>query len=333
MLPRISARSRRGDIDMAIKPSKTTMRAWAITAYGEPMRLMELPVPTPGSDDLLIRMHGAEVGDWDDAVRTGEWPMERPFPLVLGLAGAGRVVAMGDTVEGFAENEPVYAYGYPLHDNGAWAEYMLVPASYAARAPTAIDLIRASALPIVGLTAHETVLDTLQVKKGEVVLITAAAGGVGHLAVQIAASAGARVVATAGRRNLDFVRDLGAEIVIDHTSQDVIKTIRAQFPDGVDKALNGVAGDDANQVVQAVRNGGVVVDLPGSISAARPGVRVISDYIVQGNGARLELLSRLIDDGRLRLEFHKAVPFEHAPDALAMVLGKHVRGKVALAIS
>jgi NADPH2:quinone reductase len=316
----------------AAKPSEMTMRAWAINAYGEPMQLMELPVPKPGPGDVLVRMHGAEVGDWDEYVRVGGWPMERPFPLVLGLAGAGTVDAVGTAVKDFAKDDPAYAYSYPLYDNGAWAEYMLVPLSYAAPPPAALDLTRAGAVPIVGLTAHETVLDILKVQKDEVVLITAAAGGVGHLAVQIAASVGAHVVATASRRNHDFVSALGAEMVIDYTSQDVVKTILARYPGGVDKALNGVSAEAANQIVWALRDGGLVVDLPGSISAVRSGVRIVSDYVVQGNGARLGLLSRMIDGGHLRVEIHKVFPFERAPEALDMVLGKHVRGKVALEI-
>ncbi len=161
-------------------------------------------------------MAGAEVGDWDILVRDGSWPMGRPFPLVLGLAGSGTVAALGRGATDFDEDDPVYAYSYPLYDNGAWAEYMLVPTSYAARAPASLDLTRAGGVPIVGLTAHETLTDILEVHRGDVVLITAAAGGVGHLAVQIASRLGGRVVGTASRRNEAFVRGLGAEAVIDY---------------------------------------------------------------------------------------------------------------------
>ena len=211
---------------------KATMRAWAINAYGGPerMQIMELPVPEPGPDDVLIRMAGAEVGDWDILVRDGSWPMGRPFPLVLGLAGSGTVAALGDKVTEFGEDDPVYAYSYPLYDNGAWAEYMLVPTSYAARAPSSLDLTRAGGVPIVGLTAHETLTDILEVHRGDVVLITAAAGGVGHLAVQIASRLGGRVIATASRRNEAFVRGLGAEAVIDYQSEDLLEAIRSRYP-------------------------------------------------------------------------------------------------------
>jgi NADPH:quinone reductase-like Zn-dependent oxidoreductase len=309
-----------------------TMRAWAIEGYGEPMRLMDLPIPTPGPNDVLMVMHGAEVGDWDELVRNGEWPMERPFPLALGLAGAGMVAEVGVDVRDYAEGDPVYAYSYPLYDNGAWAEYMLVPQSYVATPPAALDRVRAGALPIAGLTAHETLTDILRVQKDEVVLITAAAGGVGHLAVQIAAHRGARVVATANLRNHDFVRSLGAETVIDYTEEDVAQAIRARYPNGVDKALNGVAGEMANGIVATLRDGGHMVDLPGAVTASRPGVRIDSDYVVRADGARLRLLARLIDDDFLRVEFHDIMPFERAPDALAEVMGKHVRGKVGLRI-
>jgi NADPH:quinone reductase-like Zn-dependent oxidoreductase len=311
---------------------KATMRAWAINAYGGPerMQIMELPVPEPGPDDVLIRMAGAEVGDWDILVRDGSWPMGRPFPLVLGLAGSGTVAALGRGATGFDEDHPVYAYSYPLYDNGAWAEFMLVPTSYAARAPAALDLTRAGGVPIVGLTAHETLTDILEIHRGDVVLITAAAGGVGHLAVQIASRLGGRVIATASRRNVAFLRDLGPEAVIDYQSEDLREAIRSRYPSGVDKAVNGVEGETANQVVQALRDGGQMVDLTGSATAERPDVRVIKDYVVRADGTRLASIARMIDGGHLRLEVQQVFPFERAPAALELVQGKHVRGKVVL---
>jgi NADPH:quinone reductase-like Zn-dependent oxidoreductase len=312
--------------------SNVTMRAWTIDAYGETMQLRELPRPSPGPNDILIRMHGAEVGDWDELVRRGDWPMERPFPLVLGLAGAGTVRAVGDNVHDFKRDDPVFAYSYPLYDNGAWAEYMLVPQSYAAPPPPVLELTRAGALPIVGLTAHEALIDRLDVRKDEVVLITAAAGGVGHLAVQLARHLGAHVVATAGRSNVDFVSELGAETVIDYEHQDVVHAIHERYPKGVHKALNGVPGEAANQIVTVMAGGGHIVDLPGAITATRPDVKITSDYVVRGDGARLELVSDLVDAGVLRLEIQEIVPFDRAPDALHTVLSKKVRGKIAIKI-
>jgi NADPH:quinone reductase-like Zn-dependent oxidoreductase len=288
-------------------------------------------VPALGPSDVLIRMHGAEVGDWDELVRMGVWPMHRPFPLVLGLAGAGRVSAKGRDVDHFKKHDAVFTYGYPLHDNGAWADYMLVPEPYVAIAPVSLTLPQAGAVPIVGLTAHETIHDLLAVKKGDVVLVTASSGGVGHLAVQMAERLGAHVVATAGTDHVDFVRKLGAELVIDYMKEDVVKAILARYPRGIPKALNGVPGEAANIYVEVMAQGGHLVDLPGEITASKPGVRVETGYVVQADGPRLARVASLIDGG-LHVEFSESFDFEHAPQALLRVLEKHVRGKLELRI-
>jgi NADPH:quinone reductase-like Zn-dependent oxidoreductase len=314
-------------------PSTNTMRAWAIDRYGEPMALRELPIPQPGPRDILMRMSGAEVGDWDELVRTGEWDMERPFPLVLGLAGAGRIAALGNEVTAFREDQQVYAYSYPLHDNGAWAEFMLVPDSYVAPIPASLTPVEAGGVPIVGLTAHETLVDVLRVTGDDVVLVNAAAGGVGHIAVQLASGLGAQVVAAASHRNHDFVAGLGATKVIDYdATADVAKAIRDQYPGGVDKILSGVSGKAANDYVWALKDGGKMVDLPGAVSVQRPGVDIISDYVVRGNGVRLADLTQLFDTGALRLAIHEVCPFDEAQRALGLALTHHLRGKVVLKI-
>jgi NADPH:quinone reductase-like Zn-dependent oxidoreductase len=324
------------------KAGTTTKRmlAWAIESYGEPIRLMKIPVPETEPNDVLIRMQGAEVGDWDDLVRQGGWPMGRPFPLVLGLAGAGTVAAVGQAATDFAEGDPVWVYNYPMrHEgcrspdhNGAWAEYMLVPDSYVAAAPASLNLTQAGSVPIVGLTAHETLIDILDVQRGEVVLITAAAGGVGHLAVQIAKHLGSHVVATASTRSRDFVRSLGAETVIDYNAEDLVMAIRSRYPDGVDKALNGVAGETADQVVLTLREGGRMVDLTQSVTAKRPDVVIDAEYVVQADAKRLARLARMIDDGVLTVHIQDTLPFDQAAKALELVLSKHVHGKIALKI-
>jgi NADPH:quinone reductase-like Zn-dependent oxidoreductase len=314
--------------------SNITMRAWAIGAYGEAPRIIELPLPRPGPGDVLIRMHGAEVGEWDERVRKGEWRMERPFPLVLGLAGAGTVTSVGKDVTVFNEDDPVYAYNYPLYDNGAWAEYMLVPETYAAPPPPNLELVRAGAVPAATMAAHEALLDVLDVRKDEVVLITAAHGDIGHLAVQLVKHFEARVVAITSHPNVEFVAALGADTVLDGTQRDLIKAIHTEYPKGVDKVLNCVADESANLLIWAVRGGGHILDLPGAISARRPDVRVTVGHISRGDGARLNLISDLIDGGILRVEIEPAniIPFEQAPKALDRALTGQVPGKVALKI-
>ena len=129
------------------------------------------------------------------------------------------------------------------------------------------------------------------------------------------------------------MRGLGAEAVIDYQSEDLREAIRSRYPLGVDKAVNGVEGETANQVVQALRDGGQMVDLTGSATAERPDVRVIKDYVVRADGNRLASIARMIDGGHLRLEVQQVFPFERAPAALELVQGKHVRGKVVLEVA
>jgi NADPH2:quinone reductase len=327
-----------------VVPTRERLRGWGIQRFGDPQRdhalitLETLPLPKVEPEDVVIRMYGAEIGDWDALVASGEWSVERSFPIILGLAGAGSIVAVGKSVVGLTLGDLVYTFSHPLahtgcpsrEHNGAWAEYMLVPADRVALAPKRLDLAHAGAVPIVGLTAHETIVDILKVERHDVVLVTAAAGGVGHLAVQLAARRGARVIATARQHNHDFLRSLGAEIVIDYTREDVVRAVRSQFPLGVDKALNGVDGEAANDVVKAVRDRGHVVDLSRSATARVPDGRVETDYVVRPDRLRLAALADLFERGELKLEVAHKVPFARAREGLGEVLGKQVRGVVAL---
>jgi NADPH:quinone reductase-like Zn-dependent oxidoreductase len=128
------------------------------------------------------------------------------------------------------------------------------------------------------------------------------------------------------------VRSLGAERVIDYMTEDLVAEIRANYPGGVDKALNGVSGPTANEVVETLRPGGRMVDLTGSASYPRPGVHVDTAYVVRSDGNRLARVARMFDDGILKVEIQDIIPFEQAPDALELVQSKHVRGKIVLQI-
>lgn len=327
---------------MITKTEAGTMRAWAINEHGGPdkLQLMNLPMPMVDHRDVLIRMHAAEVGDWDALVREGGWPMDRAFPLVLGLAGAGTVAALGKDVTRLRIGDPVFTFHSPMthrgcgspDHNGAWAEYMLVPAAHIASAPRSLELAKAGTVPIVGLTALETIADRLEVSRGDRVLVTAASGGVGHLAVQMAAQLGAFVIATTGRKNFEWLMKLGANVVIDHRTTDLVSEIIEASPGGVDKALNGVAGATANDVARALRRGGRMIDLTGSVTLERPDADVNDAFVVEANGGRLARLARMFDDGDLILEVQELASFARAPEALERVLAKHVRGKIGIKI-
>jgi NADPH:quinone reductase-like Zn-dependent oxidoreductase len=208
------------------------MRVVAILAFGGPERLtlMEMPKPVPGPDEVLIRVQAAGVGLWDVKVRRGQVG-DLSFPLVLGWESAGTIERVGTGVACFAAGEAVYGY---VRQVGHYAEYVAAPASLVARRPNSIDAAHAAAIPISGLTAHQAITEDLELRAGETVLITAAAGGTGTFAVQIAASLGAYVVATASAQNHHYLRELGAQEVIDYTTTDFVRAVRAAHPAGVD---------------------------------------------------------------------------------------------------
>ncbi|MBO0783495.1 MAG: NADP-dependent oxidoreductase, partial [Ktedonobacteraceae bacterium] len=235
------------------------MHVVAITAFGGPERLtlMEMPRPVPGPGEVLIRVQAAGVGLWDVKVRRGQMG-GHSFPLVLGWESAGAIERVGANVTGFAVGDAVYGY---IRQVGHYAEYVLAPASLVARRPASIDATHAAAIPISGLTAHQAITEDLGLRAGETVLITAAAGGTGTLAVQIATSLGAYVIATASARNHHYLRALGAQEVIDYTTTDFVQAVRATHPAGVDAVLDCVGGETTLRSLAALRDGGHLAHL------------------------------------------------------------------------
>ncbi|MGH7710561.1 MAG: NADP-dependent oxidoreductase, partial [Gemmatimonadaceae bacterium] len=202
------------------------MRAAAIDRFGPPsaITLHTLPVPHPGPREVLIALHAAGVGEWDEAIRDGSWKLsDRPkFPLVLGTDGAGIVVAKGARVRRFRLGDRVWAYDA----GGFYAEYVAVAEQKAGQVPRRLDLLQAGAGAVTALTALQGI-EALRVKKGETVLVFGASGAVGTPAVQFAKCRKARVLATAsGRKAASLVRRLGADAVFDARSSHAIEQLR-----------------------------------------------------------------------------------------------------------
>lgn len=308
-----------------------SMRVVAITAFGGPERLtlMEMPKPVPGPGEVLIRVQATGVGLWDVKVRRGQVG-ERPFPLVLGWESAGTIERVGTNVTGFAMGEAVYGY---VRQVGHYAEYVAAPASLVARRPNTIDATHAAAIPISGLTAHQAITEDLGLRAGETVLITAAAGGTGTLAVQIATSLGAYVIATASARNHHYLRELGAQEVIDYTATDFVQAVRVAHPAGVDAVLDCVGGETTRRSLGALRDGGHLAHL--TEAAALPLSRGITARPVYGrpDAHRLAVLTRMVDAGQLSVHLDRTLPLEEARQVHELVEAGHMRGKIVLAIN
>src|SRR6266550_3470987 len=197
------------------------MRSAGIDAFGDDVRLLELAAPgSPAPDEVVISVHAAGVGSWDEIVRVGEWDVGRRPPLVLGVEAAGVVAAVGEDVTSFAPGDEVLTHPLPLRHQGAWAERLVAPAALVARKPTAVPWAAAAAFPVPALTADQALTEAAPVPAGQWVLVHGAGGVTGGLAVQLAVARGATVVATAGPSSAARVRGWGARAVLDYHDPD-----------------------------------------------------------------------------------------------------------------
>ena len=240
------------------------------------------------------------------------------------------VEAAGDGA-GVQPGERVYASLFPA--GGGFAELALASADRLAPMPGRASFQEAAGLVIGGGTAHDGLVDRGRLQAGETVLITAAAGGVGSAAVQIAAALGARPLGVASPPNHDYLRDLGASEVFDYHAADWVQQVRAAVPGGVDLLLDGAGGQTRDQAIGAVRDGGRVISiiLQGPPAQLERGITGES-FAAHGGRQRLEALGRLVDAGKLRPQVEAVLPLEQAREALARVAGRHTRGKIVLRI-
>jgi NADPH:quinone reductase-like Zn-dependent oxidoreductase len=297
-----------------------------LTGIGN-IRIGELPDPVPAAGQVLVRVHGAGAGPWDVGFLNGGFPGVA-LPFVPGQEIAGIVEAAGDGA-GFAPGDQVYGTLFPA--GGGFAELALAPAAKLAPAPTGVSLPDAAALVIGGGTAYEGLIDRGKLRAGETVLITAAAGGTGSAAVQIAVAAGARVVAVASAGNHDYLRGLGASDVFDYHDPDWGHQVRAAVPGGVDVLFDAAGGQTRDQAVGAVRDGGRALFIVLQSSSVRLERGIAGDsFAASGGRERLEALSRLAEAGSLRPQVAAELPLDQAKAALAAVAGGHVRGKIVL---
>jgi NADPH:quinone reductase-like Zn-dependent oxidoreductase len=293
------------------------------------VELGELPDPVPAAGQALIRVHGAGVGPWDVGFLGGGFP-GIALPFVPGQEVAGVVEAVGDGA-GVRPGERVYAVLFPA--GGGFAELALASADRLAPMPVKASFVEAAGLVIGAGTAYEGLIDRGRLQAGETVLITAAAGGVGSAATQIAVAVGARVVAAASAANHDYLLSLGASEVFDYHASDWAQQVRAVVPGGVDLLFDGAGGQTRDQALDAVRDGGraISIILQGNPLRLARGITGES-FAAHGGRSRLERLAALVDAGKLRPQTETVLPLDQAREALSRVAARHTRGKIALQI-
>lgn len=294
------------------------MRAVSFRDFGPPevLEVVEVARPEPAAGEVLVKVAAVGLNPVEAFARDGSFQLFGPPPMVLGWDVAGVVEAAGPGVDRFAPGDRVF--GLPRFPRlaGGYAEYVAAPVDHLATPPADLDDVHAAALPLVGLTAWQSLVETADVRPGQHVLIHAAGGGVGHVAVQLAKSLGARVTATASEGKAAFVRDLGADDVVDYRHEDLAARVQ-----DVDVVLDPVGGDAADRSIPLVRPGGTIVsllrhadedDLKARIEDAG---RRFAPVLVRPDAAGLEALAGLVADGRLRVHVERTFGFDELAQA------------------
>lgn len=304
------------------------MKAIRIHAFGGPevLKYEDVPEPKPGPGEIRIRVIAAGVNPMDWIVRRGG--MNLPLPMIMGIDVAGVVDALGSGVEAFQTGEGVFAK--VSLGQGGYAEYTVTNASQAAIKPKSIGFLEAAAIPTAGLTAWQSLFDIAGLDKGQSVLIHGAAGGVGSFAVQFAKWKGARVIGTASSSNAEFLKSIGADVVIDYKTQ--------RFEDvahNVDVVLDTIGGDTFDRSWGVLKPGGFLVTTVANVSegaAEAHGVRA-KRIVSQADGRELAQIAAVIDEGHIKPIVTTVLPLSEARKAQEMSESRHTRGKIVLRVA
>jgi len=328
------------------------MRAFVLSKYKEQLQLAEVAEPTVGEGDVLVRVDAASLNQLDVKIAQGEFKQILPYalPLILGNDFAGTVIRVGAKVRGFKPGDEVYAR--PSQDRiGAFAERIAVAESDLALKPTSIGLEEAASLPLVALTAWQALVERGNLQPGQKVLIHAGAGGLGSIAIQLAKHLGATVAATTSGSNADFVRELGADVVVDYRTQNF-----EQLLEGYDLVLDSLGGENLEKSLRILRPGGRAIGLSGppdpafarqaglnpalrmAITGISHGVRgkarklgVTYEFLfMRASGEQLREITRLVDEGSLRPVVDQVLPFDQTVEGLAALRKGGIRGKAVI---
>ena len=318
-------------------PIPSSMRAAAVDRFGPPsaITLHTLPVPKPGPREILIAIHTAGVGGWDESIRDGSWRLNgrSRFPLVLGTDGAGTVVMTGARVKRFRVGDRAYAYSAENKKGGFYAEFVAVKERDAGVVPRRLDLRAAGAGAVTALTALQGIDGALRVRRGETVLVFGASGAVGTLAVQFAKRRGARVIATgSGRRASKLLARLGADVIVDARAKDAADRLRTAARDGIDAALALAGGPELERCLDFVRDRGRIA-YPNGIEPEpmrRRGFRIRS-YDAAAGPREFAQLDEAVRRSRLRVPIAATYPLGSASAAHRRLHG-HLVGRIALRV-
>jgi NADPH2:quinone reductase len=313
------------------------MRAMILPRFGGPelFEQRDVPAPTPGPGELLVRIVASGTNPVDAKIRaSGSWAGVTP-PAIIGYDASGVVEGLGAGVKGVKAGDEVYFTPEILgNPHGTYAEQTVVPAAIVAPKPRGLTHVEAAAIPLAAGTAWDALVRRLAVRPGETVLVHGGAGGVGTFAIQIARAAGARVIATAGPENQATLRELGADVCVDYRRDDpAAVALRETGGAGVDAVLSTVGGDTIVRSLPATRPGGrlaTILGVSGDLSALYPRNLTLHGVFLTREGQRLRELAALVEQGKLRPVVDAVLPLAKVGEAHRRLDSGHGRGKVVL---
>ena len=314
----------------------STMKAVRIHEFGDVgvLKYEDVDRPEPQAGEVLVRVRAAGINRIDCFGRTFPLPgiTAGHLPYTLGWDIAGSIIALGAGVTQFALGDEVYGMPRFPGEAQAYSEYITSPVADLALKPQRLTYQEAAGVPLAALTAWQALFDTAHLQAGQTVLISGGAGGVGHYAIQLAKWKGAQVITTTSTRNVEFVRDLGADAVIDYTRQTLLDGIK-----NVDVVLDTIGGDVLKDSFKVVKRGGSIVSLPGQLGvqalgdelAPKSGV-AFAVIMVHPSGEQMAEIAKLVNAGQLKTHLDAVFPLKDVAQAHKLSEGGHVRGKLVL---
>jgi NADPH:quinone reductase-like Zn-dependent oxidoreductase len=310
-----------------------TMKAVRIHEFGGPDILVyeDAPKPEPQAGEVLLKVAAAGINpiDWKVAEGMMEKMTKHHLPLVPGWDVAGTVEALGSGVTSFAVGDAVFAMADNQRD-GAYTEYVALPADILCPKPSAVDFTAAASIPLAGTTAWQALTEQANLQSGQTILIHGAGGSVGAFAVQFAKVKGAKVIATATGDDIEYVRGLGADVLVDYKTEKFEDAAK-----GVDAVLDTIGGDTQARSWATLRDGGILVTTVGAAAvppeAAHRGVQGKA-FGAHPDAANLAEIARLVDAGQVKTRVGATFPLSEAKQAQEQAKSGHTRGKIVLTV-
>ncbi len=310
------------------------MKASYFEEFGEldEIKTGTLKRPEPGEGEILVRVKAAGVNPVDAAVARGMLNDVIPaeFPAVPGWDMAGVVEECGYAARRFKKGDEVYAYARrPTVQHGTFAEYVSIPESYVAKRPQQISMEESGGIPLVGLTAYQSLFQFGNLEEGQTLLILGGSGGVGTMAIQLAKTVGATVIGVASGRNQDYMKKLGADETIDYSAGNVGEAVKEVTSDGVDFILHCSRGESLDQTIGTLKSGGQLISITNRDPEISNDIKF--QYVfVEPNAKQLMHIQQLADEGHIEVSISKTFDLDEVSTALQEIESLHTRGKTVI---